>query len=1048
MPKHIDGEKRCITLTCENHPEVSETFYGSGRVENAELSYDAGWRDEAGDAIIRNNPKCYCPRCLNEDVKRPFVEAIPQAPKPSTFMDASRRGFLVGAGATLAATPAMAQIFGPVTGGGSTGGGGGGGGGGLQLSINVMDSRFAGGATGDGTTDDTAAIQAAINFGVAALAEISFPYPPGGFYLITAPLTIPSIYQSWATSFYSSNWSLRGYAGSGIRIRQQTDNTPVFLFQCRNSGEAWTSFRVENFQFEWARQQTFPANIDSYGIAWDCTQAAYEGGFYECTFRELTNVNGCRLMGWRQANNINNSTYGGIGFTGPYLGATFGPVTLTTTAPTPAGSTTLFFAGGVPTSVVAGSPVGYSLVVDKTGAPLTRIIDGAYITATTGTTVDIAGYISPVIGSGVQTGDQITFYSIRPSGGAMWGCLFERLFGEYTSTGCLVNMNGANGGQPNVHMSHLYLNQWAYLNAINITTPVASGNVLTFPTALPPGIIYTMLVEDWSDNVQFTPPVPVGAPSSQVRYTGNRIPFGTYVQSVSGNQLTMTQNVVGGGVLANDSIVISQLQWEPALDLTGANNCVVDNMELNFTNALFANLQNAPQCHMRDIRLEGARLTDGGSAASGNVGNDSFAMSHSDLTIENLEMSPYYIQHLKPRNIVNCNFYCRVSISGLRMPRTNYQSFTMGQWNVYDDANASPGGGGSHFLFANSEDFGASNFGLLGSQSVGASCVSQRVMSFYTNSLAGTASVANSAPSNVIDEVIQQECWIFSLELFVDQPLTGGSIVAQIYKNGALLDPSTAVPTISNFNVTLQPLVTNASSAIGTTSLSFASAVPSWVQPGMFVYDMTHPAGLAPSSYPIAQVQSVSGTTVNLTTPVGGSPSQGVGVSSGDSIFFTNNPISSANSQVMTAVLAGGSTINTINATYPLTPGIVPGTLIYDVTTAGVIPVGTTVSTVDFSIGQLTLSTPAVGAGIGLYDTIAFAPAPPPSTSTSAEFFLAGKTYAASQCKNLIIANGAYKLLPGDRVHIQFVTTGFTSAVTANAKALITVGELGIRGAF
>lgn len=50
--------------------------------------------------------------------------------------------------------------------------------------INVQDTAYAGGAQGDGVTDDTAAIQAAVNAGMA--------FAPAGTYLVSSPISVPS----------------------------------------------------------------------------------------------------------------------------------------------------------------------------------------------------------------------------------------------------------------------------------------------------------------------------------------------------------------------------------------------------------------------------------------------------------------------------------------------------------------------------------------------------------------------------------------------------------------------------------------------------------------------------------------------------------------------------------------------------------------------------------------------------------------------------------------------------------------------------------------
>jgi parallel beta-helix repeat protein len=80
-------------------------------------------------------------------------------------------------------------------------------------------------------------------------------------------------------------------------------------------------------------------------------------------------------------------------------------------------------------------------------------------------------------------------------------------------------------------------------------------------------------------------------------------------------------------------------------------------------------------------------------------------------------------------------------------------------------------------------------------------------------------------------------------------------------------------------------LMTSASTAPGglrsvSNTLTFA-LVPSWVVPGMAIYDATTPAALNPATNPIPIVVSTTNTTVTMSTPVRGT------VNSGDTIRFS-----------------------------------------------------------------------------------------------------------------------------------------------------------------
>jgi hypothetical protein len=90
-------------------------------------------------------------------------------------------------------------------------------------SLSVGDAPF--GAKGDGTTDDTAAIQAAVNYAVANSMRLTFG-GPGLIYRITSPITIPFTNQNFALDLDGQGAAIYpvGIAGSVFKASNQSIN--------------------------------------------------------------------------------------------------------------------------------------------------------------------------------------------------------------------------------------------------------------------------------------------------------------------------------------------------------------------------------------------------------------------------------------------------------------------------------------------------------------------------------------------------------------------------------------------------------------------------------------------------------------------------------------------------------------------------------------------------------------------------------------------------------------------------------------------------------
>lgn len=149
----------------------------------------------------------------------------------------------------------------------------------LSCSIDVRDF----GALGDGVTDDTAAIQAAVNYAVNNGLLLLFPQAnPSQFYNISSRILIPP---------YKRDWAIRG-TSHRVNIKQLTDNTPfLHMDSLGTSGSGFTNggFDISNFQVTWTNNQII-ANTHAAVVEFN------DGIYADFVLDNLSNVNGCRCI--------------------------------------------------------------------------------------------------------------------------------------------------------------------------------------------------------------------------------------------------------------------------------------------------------------------------------------------------------------------------------------------------------------------------------------------------------------------------------------------------------------------------------------------------------------------------------------------------------------------------------------------------------------------------------------------------------------------------------------------------------------------------------
>jgi hypothetical protein len=129
------------------------------------------------------------------------------------------------------------------------------------------------GAAGDCRHDDTAAFQSAVD-----QIDGRILYVPSGCYLLTRPISIPLAY----------GWSIVGESRTGTIIKQQTDNTPIFVLKKEGSH----SWRIQGLQFQWTRNQP-STNRNSIAILF-AADTATGGGIFEFTIADVAFINGFR----------------------------------------------------------------------------------------------------------------------------------------------------------------------------------------------------------------------------------------------------------------------------------------------------------------------------------------------------------------------------------------------------------------------------------------------------------------------------------------------------------------------------------------------------------------------------------------------------------------------------------------------------------------------------------------------------------------------------------------------------------------------------------
>ncbi len=140
----------------------------------------------------------------------------------------------------------------------------------------ILDAKDFG-AKGDGTTDDTDALQAAINTVCTGSSGKSL-FVPAGTYRITSALSIP----------FGQGWRISGEGRLRSVIQQDTANTPIFRF----TSSLTHSFTIEEMCFKHTTQQTGGgANPAAVGLYFDTPNS---GTIFNFTVQACTFANSYR----------------------------------------------------------------------------------------------------------------------------------------------------------------------------------------------------------------------------------------------------------------------------------------------------------------------------------------------------------------------------------------------------------------------------------------------------------------------------------------------------------------------------------------------------------------------------------------------------------------------------------------------------------------------------------------------------------------------------------------------------------------------------------
>jgi len=136
--------------------------------------------------------------------------------------------------------------------------------------LNIRDF----GAVGDCRHDDTSAFQTAVDKINGHTLLI-----PSGCYLLTRPIQIPLSY----------GWRILGESETGTILRQQTDNTPIFVI----SQELTHGWEIGYLQMEWTKPQP-ASNTKASAILFSPTTKTNGGGIFNFSIHNIDFHNGFR----------------------------------------------------------------------------------------------------------------------------------------------------------------------------------------------------------------------------------------------------------------------------------------------------------------------------------------------------------------------------------------------------------------------------------------------------------------------------------------------------------------------------------------------------------------------------------------------------------------------------------------------------------------------------------------------------------------------------------------------------------------------------------